>query len=142
MFGFGKKRKMDEMASHMATLMNLKLIGLKPTIGGPLPEAICKDPYILGWAYGLSATSSHINGWRAEDRGFMQFRLYDALFGSEEYAELAANFAMNKDPDFISAMNAAIKEYRPIYELIQTGADFVPNKDYFPSLTAYVDSLA
>jgi hypothetical protein len=141
MFGIfkNKSKLIAEVASHMATLMNLKMIGLKPSISGDFDEETKRDPYILGWLYGLSASGAFLNKFSSTDNGLLLMKICELLFGSDLYAEYASSLALKEDPLFLDAMNASIREYKPIHEGMTNGGQ-VPPRQYFPSLQTYLSA--
>ena len=141
MFGLfkGKDKKQNAIASHMATLMNLKMIEQKESISGGYGDSIKNDPFILGWAYGLSIVGSRLNGWSGSDSGALLMKIYVALYGSRSYAVLATKLAVNKDEVFLDGMNTAVKEYHPIHQELERGGN-QPVIDYFPSLVEYLET--
>jgi hypothetical protein len=141
MLGMAKQVEMDDMASHMATLMNLKMLPVKGSIADDYDEAVKRNPFILGWAFGLGLFASKINGWTGSDAGFMHMKISSALFGSEKYTDDQIQLARIDDPIFLGAVNAAKKEYQPIYQSILQG-DVSGNPNYFPTLSEYVVKLA
>lgn len=143
MFGlFSNRKKIDQLASHIAALMNLKMLVLKESISGNYEEETMNDSFFLGWAFGLSSSNAYINSFNDRDTGTLLIRTLDALFKGNggHHASKASKLALEKKPTFLAAMEKASKEYHPIYEKMKSG-NLKPDANFFPSLEAYVDQV-